>query len=299
MVGTGEAGATLIVRAADGTVLGSGLVDTNGNFAVTLNPAQANGEPVQIAQSDAAGNASPSVTVLAPDITAPIDLTAAISGDGAIVSGTGEAGASVTIRDPAGTIIGTATVAANGSYSATLTPAQTNGQTLQATQVDAAGNVSAPANVLAPDTTAPIAPTGSVVDSGATLAGTGEAGATLIVRAADGSVLGSGLVDASGNFAVTLNPVQANGQTLQIAQSDAAGNASPSVTVLAPDITAPIGLTAAISGDGAIVTGLGEAGRPSPSATPAARSSAPPRWTRMAAMPRSSPRRSAMARCCR
>ncbi|MEG3090598.1 BapA/Bap/LapF family large adhesin [Sphingomonas sp. PB1R3] len=260
LVGTGEAGATLIVRAADGTVLGSGLVDANGNFAVTLNPAQANGEPVQIAQSDAAGNTSASVTVLAPDITAPIGLTAAISGDGAIVSGTGEAGASVTIRDPAGTIIGTATVTANGSYSAALTPAQTNGQTLQATQADAAGNVSAPANVLAPDTTAPLAPTGSVVDSGATLAGTGEAGATLTVRAADGTVLGSGLVDANGNFSVTLNPVQANGQTLQIAQSDAAGNASPSVSVLAPDITAPIGLTAAISGDGAIVTGLGEAG---------------------------------------
>ncbi|MEJ8631739.1 Ig-like domain-containing protein [Sphingomonas sp. I4] len=60
--------------------------------------------------------------MLAPDITAPTGLTAAISGDGAIVSGTGEAGASVTIRDPAGTVIGTATVAANGSYSATLTP---------------------------------------------------------------------------------------------------------------------------------------------------------------------------------
>ncbi|WP_322964062.1 BapA/Bap/LapF family large adhesin [Sphingomonas fuzhouensis] len=258
--GTGEAGATVTIRAADGTLLGSGQVGTDGNFAVALTPAQANGQSLQLVQTDAAGNASPIVTVAAPDITAPTGLTAAISGDGAIVTGSGEAGASVTIRDATGTVIGTATVAANGSYSATLTTPQTNGETLQATQADAAGNVSAPATVIAPDTTPPLAPTGSVVDNGATLSGTGEAGATVTIRAADGTLLGSGQVGTDGNFAVALTPAQANGQSLQLVQTDAAGNASPIVTVAAPDITAPTGLTAAISGDGAIVTGVGEAG---------------------------------------
>ncbi len=54
---------------------------------------------------------------------------------------TGEAGATVTIRDPGGTVLGTAIVASNGSYAVTLTPAQLNAQLLQVSQADAAGNV--------------------------------------------------------------------------------------------------------------------------------------------------------------
>ncbi|WP_230482123.1 BapA/Bap/LapF family large adhesin [Sphingomonas sp. Leaf21] len=258
--GTGEPFATVTVREADGTILGQAVVDAAGNFSTTLSPAQANGETLSVGQSDRGGNASPSATLTAPDITAPTGLTAAISGDGVFVTGTGEAGAGVTIRDANGAVIGIATVGANGIYTATLTTPQTNGETLSATQADAAGNVSAPTPVFAPDITAPLAPTGSVVDNGATLSGTGEAGATVTVRAADGTVIGNGIVGADGSFAVPLTPAQANGQLLQLVQSDAAGNISPVVPVTAPDTTAPIGLTAAISADGGIVTGQGEAG---------------------------------------
>ena len=260
VTGTGEPFATVTVREADGTILGQAVVGADGGFTATLSPPQANGETLSVDQSDRGGNLSPAATLTAPDITAPTGLTAAVSGDGVFVTGTGEAGASVTIRDAGGNVIGTATVAANGVYTATLTTPQTNGEALQVTQADAAGNVSAPATVIAPDITAPLAPTGSVVDNGATLSGTGEAGATVTVRAADGTVIGSGQVGADGNFAVILTPAQANGQPLQLVQSDAAGNSSPVVTVTAPDTTAPIGLTAAISADGGIVTGLGEAG---------------------------------------
>ncbi|WP_347093053.1 BapA/Bap/LapF family large adhesin [Sphingomonas parapaucimobilis] len=260
VTGTGEPFATVRVRAADGTVIATVTVGADGSFATPLSPPQANGEALSLDQTDRGGNLSPATPLTAPDITAPTGLTAAISGDGAIVTGSGEAGATVTIRDANGAVLGTATVAANGIYNATLTTPQTNGETLQVTQADAAGNVSAPASVLAPDTTPPLAPTGSVVDSGATLSGTGEPGATVTVRAADGTLLGSGQVAPDGSFAVTLNPAQANGQALRLVQSDAAGNASPIVAVTAPDITAPIGLTATISGDGTVVTGVGEVG---------------------------------------
>ncbi|MDQ1231897.1 hypothetical protein QE379_003323 [Sphingomonas sp. SORGH_AS 879] len=238
VTGTGEPFATVTVREADGTILGQAVVGADGGFTATLSPPQANGETLSIDQSDRGGNLSPAATLTAPDITAPIGLTAAVSGDGVFVTGRGEAGASVTIRDAGGNVIGTATVAANGVYTATLTTPQTNGEALQVTQADAAGNVSAPATVIAPDITAPLAPTGSVVDNGATLSGTGEAGATVTVRAADGTVIGSGQVGADGNFAVILTPAQANGQPLQLVQSDAAGNSSPVVTVTAPDTTA-------------------------------------------------------------
>ncbi|MFN3776300.1 BapA/Bap/LapF family large adhesin [Sphingomonas parapaucimobilis] len=260
VTGTGEPFATVRVRAADGTVIATVTVGPDGRFATPLSPPQANGEALSLDQTDRGGNLSPATPLTAPDITAPTGLTAAISGDGAIVTGSGEAGATVTIRDANGAVLGTATVAANGIYNATLTTPQTNGETLQVTQADAAGNVSAPASVLAPDTTPPLAPTWSVVDAGATLSGTGEPGATVTIRAADGTLLGSGQVAPDGSFAVTLNPAQANGQALQLVQSDAAGNASPIVAVTAPDITAPIGLTATISGDGTVVTGVGEVG---------------------------------------
>ncbi|WP_168371481.1 BapA/Bap/LapF family large adhesin [Sphingomonas sp. Leaf257] len=260
VTGTGEPFATVRVRAADGLVIATVTVGADGSFTTPLSPPQANGEALSLDQTDRGGNLSPTTPLTAPDITAPTGLTATISGDGAIVTGSGEAGATVTIRDANGAVLGTATVAANGIYNATLTTPQINGETLQVTQADAAGNVSAPASVLAPDTTPPLAPTGSVVDAGATLSGTGEPGATVIIRAADGTLLGSGLVAPDGSFAVTLNPAQANGQALQLVQTDAAGNASPIVAVTAPDITAPTGLTATISGDGSFVTGVGEVG---------------------------------------
>ncbi|WP_367268647.1 BapA/Bap/LapF family large adhesin [uncultured Sphingomonas sp.] len=260
VTGTGEPFATVRVRAADGTVIATVTVGADGSFTTPLSPPQANGEALSLDQTDRGGNLSPATPLVAPDITAPTGLTATISGDGAIVTGSGEAGAAVTIRDANGAVLGTATVAANGIYNATLTTPQTNGETLQVTQADAAGNVSAPASVVAPDITPPLAPTGSVVDAGATLSGTGEPGATVTIRAAGGTLLGSGQVAPDGSFAVTLNPAQANGQALQLVQTDAAGNASPIVAVTAPDITAPTGLTATISGDGSFVTGVGEVG---------------------------------------
>ncbi|WP_294274384.1 BapA/Bap/LapF family large adhesin [uncultured Sphingomonas sp.] len=260
LTGTGEAGATVTIRGPGGAVLGTAVVDVNGNFTTALNPPQANGQIVTLSQADAAGNISPVVQVAAPDITAPTGLTAAINGAGSIVTGTGEAGATVTIRDPGGAVVGTAIVATNGSYSAILTPAQLNAQTLRVTQADAAGNISTPATVIAPDLTAPLTPVGTVSGNGTSLTGTGEAGATVTIRAPGGAVVGTALVDANGNFTTALNPPQANGQVLTLTQADAAGNISPIAQAKAPDITAPTGLTAAINGIGTLVTGLGEAG---------------------------------------
>ncbi|MDT9126935.1 Ig-like domain-containing protein, partial [Escherichia coli] len=82
------------------------------------------------------------------------------------------------IRDAGGAILGTAVVAANGTYAAVLTTPQINGQALIATQADAAGNVGASAPITAPDLVAPLAPIGTISADGTTLIGTGEPGAT-------------------------------------------------------------------------------------------------------------------------
>ncbi|MEC3910173.1 Ig-like domain-containing protein [Sphingobium sp. CR2-8] len=258
--GSGEAGATIRITNAAGTVLGTALVAGDGSYSVTLNPAQANGQALTLVQADPAGNVSPQVPITAPDITPPAAPTGTVTSDGATMTGTGEAGATIRITDPSGTVIGTAIVAANGSYVATLTPAQVNGETLGIVQTDSANNPSVQVAAIAPDITAPVAPTGVITGDGTSISGSGEAGATIRITNAAGTVLGTTVVAGDGSYSVTLSPVQANGQALTLVQADPAGNVSPQVPIAAPDITPPAAPTGTVTSNGATVTGTGEVG---------------------------------------
>ncbi|MGP5571056.1 Ig-like domain-containing protein, partial [Pseudomonas helleri] len=93
-------------------------------------------------------------------------------------------------------------VGADGSFTATLSPAQKNGESLNVTLTDKAGNVSLPGTVTAGDTTAPAAPTELKVSlDGLLLTGKGEAGSTVIVKNAAGQQIGTVVVGIDGNFA--------------------------------------------------------------------------------------------------
>jgi hypothetical protein len=83
-------------------------------------------DPVK-ARVDGAGPSSP-----VPAPTAGRELT-----------GTGEPGATVTVRDPVGNVIGGGLVGGDGTWRVVLEPAQTPGHVLTVTQRDAAGNESA------------------------------------------------------------------------------------------------------------------------------------------------------------
>ena len=260
VTGTGEAGATVTVTGPGGAVLGTAVVAANGSYTVPLTPAQTNLETVSVTQADRAGNVSPASVATAPDLTAPAAPAATVSADGLTVTGTGEAGATVTVRDPAGLVIGTATVGADGSYAVPLSEAQDNREALSVTQTDAAGLVSPATVATAPDLTPPAVPTAAITPDGALVTGTGEAGATVTITAPGGVVVGTALVGADGSYTAALTPAQANGERLGVAQTDAAGNASLGVTLAAPDITAPAAPSATVSPDGVSVTGTGEPG---------------------------------------
>ncbi|WP_285183289.1 Ig-like domain-containing protein, partial [Mycobacterium tuberculosis] len=75
------------------------------------------------------------------------------------------------------------------------------------------------------------------------VSGLGEAGATVIVSNAAGTVLGTGIVLADGSFSVELSPAQINSQTLSVLQADPPGNVSLPVNVQAPDLTPPAAAT--------------------------------------------------------
>jgi sugar lactone lactonase YvrE len=260
VTGQGEVGATVIVSDASGARLGSATVAGNGRFEVALSPAQINGQSLSVSQLDAAQNPSPPVAVEAPDIQAPdapADLL--MSPDGLTLQGSGETGATVFVRDPAGNLLGSGPVEA-GRFVISFTSALTNGQQLQVSQTDPAGNPSPPATVAAGDTTAPLPLSNLAISAnGVTVNGNGEAGARVEVRDGSNTVLGSTLVQANGQFSLTLATPQLNGQSLSVTQSDAAGNTSPPTALSAPDVTAPAAPTGlSLDASGTLLTGLAQ-----------------------------------------
>ncbi|WP_409263954.1 Ig-like domain-containing protein, partial [Pseudomonas putida] len=73
--GRGEPGAIVQVRDAAGNLIGTGVVGADGLFSLTLSPAQANGEALDVRLVDADGNASAPLQFDAPDITPPEAVT--------------------------------------------------------------------------------------------------------------------------------------------------------------------------------------------------------------------------------
>lgn len=214
------------VRDANGTVLGSATVAVNGTFSVTLAPAPTNGQTLEIVQVDVAGNTSSEVNLNAPDISPPAALAnVVINTDGLTVTGNGEPGATVFVRNIGGTVLGSALVGANGGFSVTLSGAQLNAQLLTVNQEDPPGNEGPSVNVTAPDITPPATPDQLLLNAtGLQVTGRGEAGSTITVSDANGRLLGTGTVGANGLFQLTLSEAQLNAQTLSVNARDTAGN---------------------------------------------------------------------------
>ncbi|MBF8653398.1 hypothetical protein IRZ81_21770, partial [Pseudomonas putida] len=137
VTGRAEPGSTVRILAADGTELGSAVVGATGVFSITLNPAQVDGEVLQATATDAAGNVSQASAVTAPDIDgggdvtppdAPVDLVIGLAGSQ--LTGRGEAGTTVQVRDAAGNLLATGTVGADGTFTVSLDPAVKDGSSL-------------------------------------------------------------------------------------------------------------------------------------------------------------------------
>ncbi|MDG0819555.1 Ig-like domain-containing protein [Staphylococcus equorum] len=207
--------------------------------------------------------ASDPVTVT--DVTAPIAPTVTeVTSESAQVTGTGEAGSTITVKFPDGSVV-TGTADNQGNYVIDLpVDKKLNGnEELVVTSTDSSGNVSREAKVTVKDTTAPAAPTVNEVTSGDTqLTGTGEPGSTITVKFPDGSVV-TGTADNQGNYAIDL-PVdkKLNGnEELVITSTDSSGNVSPETKVTVTDATAPVAPTVnGVTSEGTQITGTGEPG---------------------------------------
>src|SRR5690606_30728164 len=167
VTGKGEPGANVIITDKDGTEIGTGTVDGEGNFSVDLDQPLTNGGEIKVSQKDKAGNPSPEAIVTAPDTTAPdaptdLEFHTRRSSDlntTTTVTGKGEPGANVIITDKDGTEIGTGTVDGEGNFSVDLDQPLKIGRASCRERVDNAGNAAPEDIETARDRTEPDAPT--------------------------------------------------------------------------------------------------------------------------------------------
>ena len=264
LTGTAEAGS--IITVTDGsTVIGTGVVDSTGNFSIAVSPAPQDGATLTVSATDASGRTSPDATYNVigtlpnlpdiPVITAINDDAAPLTGDvkgkttndiTPTLTGTAEAGSLVTIYQDGG-LTPVATVTADGSGNWSYTPAAL-GEGLHSFEVTATLNGAtsgrSPAASVTVDLTAPGTPTiGAVIDdvgpgtgpltngqttndNQPTLTGTGAVGDTISVYN-NGTLLGSAVVGNTGTWSFTPpSPLAEGTHVLTIRETDPAGNQS-------------------------------------------------------------------------
>ncbi|MDT0565640.1 Ig-like domain-containing protein, partial [Pseudomonas aeruginosa] len=251
--GTAEPGSTVILTDGNGNPIAEVTADGSGNWTYTPSTPIANGTVVNVVAEDAAGNSSPPATVTVDSSAPPAPVIN--PSNGVVISGTAEAGATVTLTDAGGNPIGQVTADGSGNWSFTPGTPLANGTVIVATATDPTGNTG-PQAATTVDSVAPAAP---VVNpsNGTTISGTAEAGAKVILTDGNGNPIGETTADGSGNWTFTPGTPLANGTVINAVAEDAAGNASgPASTTV--DSVAPSAPLLSISADGALLTGTAE-----------------------------------------
>ncbi|XVL29789.1 Ig-like domain-containing protein [Staphylococcus equorum] len=163
VIGAGETGSTITVKLPDGSVV-TGTVDSQGNYVIDLPvDKKLNGnEELVVTSTDASGNVSPEARVTVKDTTAPDAPTVnEVTSEGAQVTGTGEAGSTITVKFPDGSVV-TGTADDQGNYAIDI-PTNVDlvgNEELVVTSTDVSGNVSPETRLTVKDTTGSGCPNG-------------------------------------------------------------------------------------------------------------------------------------------
>jgi hypothetical protein len=137
--GTGEIG-TIISIKANGMVLGSDIVDSNGLFSIEI-PIQKAGSILETFAKDSAGNQSEVIVLAVRDVTPPvIKHIAQVTDQSSNINGLAEAGSIISVKSN-GTEIGRAVTYNDGILYVQIVP-QTKGTVLEISATDASGNIS-------------------------------------------------------------------------------------------------------------------------------------------------------------
>ncbi|MEN7527081.1 Ig-like domain-containing protein [Cupriavidus sp. DL-D2] len=243
---SGRAEANSLVTIYDGTaVLGTVVADGDGNWQFTPTASLSEGSHVlTVTVTDAAGNTSAATAPFSLTVdTLPPGTPTVSPSNGAVLSGTADAGSTVLIDlDGDGTADASVEADTSGHWSYAPDTPPGNGAVVTVTATDAAGNASPSASTTidtsivdtTPPTTPTIAPT-----AGTTLSGTAEAGSTVNLDLNnDGTVDTTVEADDEGNWTYTPVPPIDDGVTVSVTATDSAGNTSQPATAIV-DASAP------------------------------------------------------------
>jgi hypothetical protein len=277
--GTGTAGATIYIY-QNGAGCGTAVVDVTGHWSAKIPAAMTDGAhamtAVQIGtggQASSASSASWTITINTTTPATPAAPTTTDDNGNAIAAGSttadahphihgkGTNGDTITVYDN-GVVIGSTTVAGDGTWTFTPSPDLPNGSnSITVIETNPAGTPSASSTpiVVVVDTTTPAKPSTPVLtdDSNASIpagstssdghphiSGTGTAGN--IVKVYDGATpIGSAVVDVTGKWTFTPSTDMASGaHSITATQTNAAGTTGAASAAIAftftPVATVPV-----------------------------------------------------------
>lgn len=260
--GTGTAGTTVTLQDTKGAVLGSAPVSADGTYAITIDGRLPVGPLQVVVKTAKKTSAVRNLTVeVAPE---PIVLTAPASGSVVtdtkrpVFSGTATPGADITVRGSSGRVVAQTTADAEGAWSVPAGFDLVNGSYYGTVSQSAHSEIARydfkvnvkPAIV----ETTPVTLTSPSLDDILTpgkpaFTGKGHPGASLVVKGAFGTLLGTGTVEADGTWsidsAVTLVPGSYSGTATQTVNGKSSTAAfrftitKPEVKVTPVELTAP------------------------------------------------------------
>ena len=230
IVGEGEPEVSVVIKNAAGEIVGRGVTDSRGNFAVKPSGGLAPNDEYTVTLIDDALNESLPANVIFTgrdengqviDVTPPNPPVLSPLGRDGLLKGTGETGTIVKVYDAEGRVVAESIVV-NGQFEATVPASSLNGQQLRVTLTDGSDNESGPTEVTTPNLNPepepepkPASPTDIVVDpiTGVVTGKTVNNG-TVDIKNADGIVIGTAVANAQGVFTFQLPKYVQNGQDL-------------------------------------------------------------------------------------
>jgi len=242
VTGSCEANATVTLMVDGTAVTPTATCDNNGTYSITPDNNLSDGNKTFIvSQIDRNGDRNPtsiSIQVIIDTIppTQPI-VNSVVDRNSSTptVTGSCEAGATVTLMVDGTAVTPTATCDSNGTYSITPDNNLSDGnKTFTVTQTDSAGNtspVSSSMQVII-DATPPAQPTVDIIvdanSSKPTVKGSCEAGATVTLMVDGTAIAPTVTCENNGTYSITPDSNLSDGnKTFAVTQTDSAGNRSP------------------------------------------------------------------------
>ncbi|SMB92681.1 S-layer homology domain-containing protein [Peptoniphilus asaccharolyticus DSM 20463] len=239
--GKGVVGATIVVKDGNGNEIGTATVDQNGDWEVTVPAAEPlqKDEIIKATQTETGKDPSePASTTVKDkeDTTANPTINQPYEGDDKI-TGKGEPGSDIVVKDKDGNEIGKTKVDDNGNWTVDV-PADKplkQGDTIKVTQTDGNGKTKdAETTVKGKEDTTANPTINQPYEGDDKITGKGEPGSDIVVKDKDGNEIGKTKVDDNGNWTVDVpadKPLK-QGDTIKVTQTDGNGKTKDAETTV-------------------------------------------------------------------